>query len=225
LGLATWKWGPAALRQAQVRYYQHQCLIYAAPADQVVYEEEPAEAAKLLANRSDYAPFRWDFWAPPSAKMPAPAATRILPSYQSFESLNGRRMGMPGGTAYESVLFLHERTTSSGQRRLVKVTLIAAPFSFWAFVIEGDGYESHRWAQSNRYPTWIEPLDTGPRNSGSPWPPHPPQLRIYAGQPDPKDASHFTIRYQAWGQQDVMDGYLVNSDTVTLKPRRPLKEP
>jgi hypothetical protein len=224
LGLAAWRWGPPAWRQAQIRYYQHQCLIYSAPADQVVYEEEPAAAATLLANRSNYEPFRWDYWDPAN-KMPAPAAARILPFYQSFETLNGRTMRLQGGTAYEAVLFLHERTTSSGQRRLVKVTLIAEPFSFWAFVMEGDRYESQSWAQANRSNSLVEPFDTRPRHVGSPGPLHPPHLRIYAGQPDPKDASHFTIRYQTWGQEDVMDGYLVNNDTVMLKPRNPRNLP
>jgi hypothetical protein len=225
LGLTALRWGPPAWEYAKVRYYQRQCLNYTAPPDQVVYEEEPAAAARLLLNPSDYAPFRWDFWAPANAKMPAPAAARILPVYQKFEELNSRRMGMPGGTAFESVLFLHERTTRRGERRLVKVTLIAAPFSFWAYVIDSDRYESQRWAQANRGNGVIEPFDANPRRSNAPWAANPPQLRIYAGQPDPNDASHFTIRYQAWGQTDVMDGYLVNNDTVTLKPRNPPSGP
>ena len=224
LGLAARQWGPSAWQQVQLRYYQHACLTYTAPPDQVVYEEDPAAAAKLLANRLDYQPCRWDMWAPASAKMPAPAAARILPAYQSFESLNSRRMAVPGGTAYEAILFLHERTTPTGERRLVKVNLMAAPFSFWACVSEGDRYESQRWAQANRSQGLVEPFDTRPRHVGAPWPLNPPQLHIYAGQPDPADGSHFTIRYQIWGQEDVMDGYLVNNDTVTLKPRNPPRE-
>jgi len=226
LGMAVWQCGPLVWRQVQLRYYEHECLIYAPPPDQVVYEEEPAAAAKLLANGSDYDPFRWHVRELAVAEMPAPAASRRLPAYQSFEALNQTIMAVPGGTAYESVLFLHERTTSKGERRLVRITLIATPFSFWAFVIDGDRYESQNWTQANR-DSFIEPLETRGKNSPtpSPWPLHPPNLRIYAGQADPNDASHFTIRYQAWGQQDVMDGYLINNDTVTLKPRNPPKEP
>jgi hypothetical protein len=52
------------------------------------------------------------------------------------------------------------------------------------------------------------------------WPKHPPKMRMYAGQIDPNDASHFTIRYEIWGQSDVLDGYLDDKDQVTLKPRQ-----
>jgi hypothetical protein len=226
LGYSAWRWGPAAWQETQIRYYQRQLLTYNSPADQVVYEEDPAEAAKLLAKPSEFAPFRWDMWAPPEAKMPGPAASRIVPHYQTFEELNGRRMAVPGGTAYETILFLHERTTPKGERRLVKVTLIAAPFSFWAHVIEGDRYQSHTWTHAYRGRVGVvEPFDTRPRHIVKSPDPNPPNLHIYAGQIDPKDASHFTIRYQAWGQEDVMDGYLINNDTVTLKPRNAPKKP
>ena len=60
--------------------------------------------------------------------------------------------------------------------------------SFWPFVIEGDG--SHRWTQANRFAGLVEPFDTRPRHLNEPWPANPPQLRIYAGQVDPNDASH-----------------------------------
>src|SRR2546421_5617271 len=54
LAFAAWHWGPSAWRQAQVLYWQTQCLNYRAPADQVVYEEDPTAAVKLLAGGGDY---------------------------------------------------------------------------------------------------------------------------------------------------------------------------
>jgi hypothetical protein len=51
------------------------------------------------------------------------------------------------------------------------------------------------------------------------FPTTPPQVRIYAGQVDPADASHFTIRYEMWGQTDVLDGRLDNNDGITLRQR------
>jgi len=44
-------------------------------------------------------------------------------------------------------------------------------------------------------------------------------VRVYAGQPDRDDPSHFTIRYQMWGQEDVLDGWLQDNDGVRLVPR------
>jgi hypothetical protein len=44
-------------------------------------------------------------------------------------------------------------------------------------------------------------------------------LKLYAGQPDPKDASHFTIRYTAGEEEGFIDGWLQDDDTVKLKQR------
>jgi hypothetical protein len=51
------------------------------------------------------------------------------------------------------------------------------------------------------------------------FPPHPPNVRIFAGQPDPGDPSHFTIRYQMWGQEDIVDGRLDDHERITLTQR------
>jgi hypothetical protein len=45
------------------------------------------------------------------------------------------------------------------------------------------------------------------------------QLRVFAGQIDPSDTSHFTIAYELDGQSSVIDGWLLASGTVRLKPR------
>jgi hypothetical protein len=52
-----------------------------------------------------------------------------------------------------------------------------------------------------------------------------PNVRIYCGQVDPRDSSHFTIVYEMWGQRDTLDGYLEDYDYVTLKPRRTPRPP
>jgi hypothetical protein len=52
----------------------------------------------------------------------------------------------------------------------------------------------------------------------------PPRVRVYAGQIDPQDASHFTIRYEMWGQSDVLDGWLNDHDAVRLQQRNPPRE-
>jgi hypothetical protein len=45
-------------------------------------------------------------------------------------------------------------------------------------------------------------------------------IQIYAGQPDLGDPSHFTIPFTLDGEAGVIDGYLQNDDSVTLKARR-----
>lgn len=45
------------------------------------------------------------------------------------------------------------------------------------------------------------------------------QLRLYAGQADPADASHFTIAYDHDGQTGVIDGWLKPDGSIVLKPQ------
>jgi hypothetical protein len=45
-------------------------------------------------------------------------------------------------------------------------------------------------------------------------------LRFYAGQPDPIDPSHFTMRYNLKGQPGIIDAHLNNAgDNITIKVR------
>jgi len=44
------------------------------------------------------------------------------------------------------------------------------------------------------------------------------QLRVYAAQPDPADASHFTMAYDLDGKPGVIDGWLKPDGSVVLKP-------
>jgi hypothetical protein len=47
-------------------------------------------------------------------------------------------------------------------------------------------------------------------------------VRLFAGQPDPNDSSHFTFEYEINGRRDIVDGWLEADDTVTLKCRNTL---
>ena len=41
-----------------------------------------------------------------------------------------------------------------------------------------------------------------------------------AGEIDPRDASHFTIAWQADTQSGIVDGYLLENDRVILESRQ-----
>ena len=45
------------------------------------------------------------------------------------------------------------------------------------------------------------------------------RVRIYEGQPDPADATHFTIDYDLNGQRGTIDGNLDEKEWVTFAPR------
>ena len=48
-----------------------------------------------------------------------------------------------------------------------------------------------------------------------------PDTRIYAGQPDAADASHFTMRAVDHGRAFTLDGWLRDDETVVVEQRRP----
>jgi hypothetical protein len=73
--------------------------------------------------------------------------------------------------------------------------------------LEGAAYTSQTWRPA-------------PRPPGDPRP--APFLRIFAGQPDPQDASRLMIPYELGGTRGVMVGRLQGDDTVPLVPDRPL---
>ena len=51
------------------------------------------------------------------------------------------------------------------------------------------------------------------------------KVRMFAGQPDPADPAHFTIRYELDDQPHVIDGWLRDDDTVLLAWRPQVARP
>jgi hypothetical protein len=139
----------------------------------------------------------------------------------------GRRVafGMRGASAAPAagVLFLHERTSPSGARRLVVVLSDFMTDTKPKFIA---GYDVDAFAHGQA--SWSQPpgedvcyWDIDVLDSVSPTPPH---VRVYAGQADAGDRSHFTIRYEVDGAAKIVDGYLqdgpmAGSTAVVLTPR------
>lgn len=120
----------------------------------------------------------------------------------------------PPGRQTGPVLFLHERTNSRGEHRLVVV-------EGWPVNGRGFAVSASVLRQSSRLatPQMITPaslhlLPTLSEISGE-------RLRLYAGQPDPMEPSHFTIRYEVNGTPGTLDGWLRDDDGVTLLRREP----
>jgi hypothetical protein len=122
------------------------------------------------------------------------------------------------------MLFLHERTSKGGNRRLV---------ALYGWLHDDLGSYTPRPLGESRI--WSIAIDlvllkpatlredlveVDSRLSG-----HAPSLtyawakqaRVFAGQPDPNDASHFTIQFEADGKPGTIEGWLNDDDSVTLK--------
>ena len=119
------------------------------------------------------------------------------------------------GTPPRPLVMLQELKTPKGESRLMELRFMGGDFVrqkppyFWGRTF--DTTFSLRDLEI-RYGCWgwhLEDFDL---------PPDQP-LKLYAGQPDPNDRTHFTIRYEAAGQEGIIDGWLKDDDTVRLVVR------
>lgn len=205
--LCVWQ-GPASYRRAVRSYWARQVANYRAPADRVVYEEDPARWPALLAqggyrNMLSSSPG----WCSYVAYMAEPV--------QRLAEAGSLRLG---GTA----VFAHARRTPSGKQRVVVVWLPynavrcdangATPdnqVNMTFFTSVWDGAKLHE----DRAAPWLAP-DRIARDRTTPL-----YARMMAGQPDPNDPAHFTIPFEMGEYSDVIDGYLREDDSVVLLPR------
>jgi hypothetical protein len=205
-------------------YWQRECLRYTQPADTIIYDEDPRSAAALLAHAQEYTAYPIHRGNGPNGSVPtvnaAAAQARCLTQFISLPPPNAPNLcacGFGGGPV--AVAFMHERISPAGHRRLVVVHYFPERDTFTAGFIEGYNYSTTAITPG----TILDAPTVAQRmyviDVMSSWPRLPPLVRMYAGQPDPADASHFTIRYQMWGQEDVLDGRLKDDDSVTLTPR------
>lgn len=111
-------------------------------------------------------------------------------------------------------VFVHGRKRPDGEERLVVVGFDAGEFMF------GGAYPFR--VQVLEPPLWAKRL----ANTASPdasrfsfivLPDQP--LKLYAGKPDPADATHFTIGYETPVGVGTIDGYLQNDNAVRLTVR------
>jgi hypothetical protein len=83
------------------------------------------------------------------------------------------------------------------------------------YVVEEAGWTTRA---SVRGKTAIRVLDAGAA-------PQPTTIRAYAGQVDPKNASRFNFRVNAWGIDSIIDVQLENDDSILVVPRGRLHAP
>lgn len=220
---------------------------YTAPSTQVVWEEDPQRAAKLLASTGYQSiplsnggePAFFSDAIPPTAywvpAIPFPECIPLSPA--------------------ETIVFMHERHASSQPVRLVGVfisgTLMGYQSSgnhppdeaFDAAVKKGRMLVARSYPPNGEGGALIQELPFGntlylqPDENGiemaAHWTPaerpgNPGKLsiqyhdilRVFFGQVDPSDPSHFTIGYEFDGKPGVFDGWLKADGSVDLEPRQ-----
>ena len=193
-------------------YHQSRCMTFAAAPVTVAYTEDRATVERLtgvhsISGRGTVAGPGWAALinsGKPVAYYLAP------PSLRALEET--RDVNLPQGIG---AVFLHGRTSRGGAERLVvvKVDLMR---KYGAY--PRTGFFDQLLLASAMRPAG---LVSGPSVTRSSWrPPSIPAwgtLTLLAGQPDPSDASHFTIDYQTPAGKGTIDGWLQPDDTVKFE--------
>lgn len=211
VGLGIWR-GPAAARRVHVTYREHQARSYRAPPDQVVYEEDPARWAALLAL--------------PGYRTVAGGSPGWI-SYMGLGVPEVDRLARAGELRLGgTVVFCHGMQTPSGRQRLVVVWLAnngvrpdatgATPdnqvrIDFCTATVAGG-----KLLHEGRINLWVAPRSVAENRQS------PLYARLYAGQPALADPTHFTIAFDLDLYNDVIDGHLRDDDTIVLSPRNHL---
>jgi hypothetical protein len=205
--LVAWviPWGNRMVARWQGLKHQERCMAYRAPADQIVYDNDPAEAQRLVALGGGY-----DWAAAPNA-LPAASPAVHVPEFW-------RRHPQPLGQAGHALVFLHERTSPGGNRRLVFIELVHEGYAGGSAMIHfSSGIMERETMRRKRTKV------TGQRSAFHGYVSAPERFRVFAGQPDAADKSHFTfdyeIEYMGNRQRGTFDGWLMDDDRVVLKPK------
>lgn len=185
---------PARLK-LQWDYFR--CERYVLAPSQVVYDASQSSGSLLFPQFKGQAPFK---------PFPKPQCWLNLegaqPLYATFWS-----MGPP--LADGPMLFLHQLRSPNGTTRLVMLELEFPGNPVPAakcHVFDGPTTESTKDARPAHVDTFNEFERFVPQ-------------KIFAGQLDPADSSHFTIAYETKSGRGIIDGYLQDDGLVTLDVR------
>ena len=199
VAFAGWRWGPRLLMRARISYWQHECLSYTAPADQVVYEDAISAPALI-----------WEHSHPvgngPSIESTCPQVmARSIRCWDKLCRLTGR-----SGTPTEGMIFLHRRNDPSGKQWLVAVQIDNRSWNSLSFsglaVLRANDPSTDIWFSGTHF--------VGAKFIGGEQPVE--KLKIYAGQPDPSDPTRFTIPVELGKRKGTLAGKVIEAGGVDL---------
>jgi len=223
-------------QETQLLATQKQCMTHTIPAGTVAYTEDRALAATLAGQRKQYQTVpltgrTLEGWV-------APAALSEPPFWTTMRGLKAIRLGYETANPYP-MIFLHERTTPGGEKRVVVVQWVAGQlFRPSAMMDEGDHVETSRLLAARMHSLASRGVPAHvidhvqvrvrlPAPDSIPVRPLPARtvqngrfspLTVFAGEPDPADGSHFTIPYTIGAHGSVIDGWVTGNELI-LKPR------
>jgi hypothetical protein len=192
-----WRYGLPYLRQLSYLIDQRRCANFESARDQVAFEQ-PIDPSR---------PPRIDYGIVPyfGRLTPSSSIGYLPPALRQFSIRPGT--GLPAAVT-PGVIFMHQRTTSAGRTRLVVLFLMPAtqdlrsPYCVVArdWVAEPATWRPGsvaRFRESSSFSLRLTEQD---------------RLRVFMGQPDATDPSHFTIDYELNGERGTIDGWLRDGD-------------
>jgi hypothetical protein len=196
-------------RRAQFQADVRRCLADAPPRSVIAYENEP-DPAYLLYLSATPANSRYMLLGRGDGKS---GAGRLPDHWFELRSRVPALANLPS----DPVLFMHERQTPGGTRRLVTVIArvggngVRTDVQVQALTLDASGADKTVPVFLGESPGPLLPdvdLATG---TG---------LRIFAGQSDPRDPSRFVIEFEIDGVSGAIHGQLQDGDRITMSVRR-----
>ena len=194
---------PFAIRYAnmagerwRVNRLYRECAAHVTPATTVVWEED-SEQVKRLHDYEIVGSHHGN------------AAYVVPEKWRQLNAVIGRQIQTWG------TLFLHERATPTSKRKLL-VGVDIAGWSRGGPVVLFARVRTIAPAAPMRLPTQANVAHPSVVLATTESP-----LRLFAGQPDVNDASHFTIDFVIGDAKGVIDGWLKEDGSVLLERRTP----
>jgi hypothetical protein len=194
-GGIAWRWGPEKWERAKLLYWQWRCMNYSPPPDEIVYDQVPNGRSALLNGSSKYvAVTEHDF------VQGSTTAAAMVPDCEDHFAKNP----LVGGSGFQPpIVFMHDRAAPSGRHYLVILRGDSIPFlQIGRLPLDFEAFKTGDWREGPEDASGVRPW-SGPVSV-----PVRERIRIYAGQADPADPTHFTVRYTEDGNDAVADGYV-----------------
>jgi hypothetical protein len=210
---AGWRWGlplgAALWEQGRYLSMQHGWLDHADPPNRVVFETDPGEVARLIASGD------FDEASIPSVSGYAPPIRSAGLRRGVYDELDRsfRPRGGAGGWYGAGVLLRRLRSPGGTERMVLAAAVLRQT--------PPDGVNAEVWWFASPLATMRPGSRVGPGPHGKIQPYLKPgeRVRIYAGQPDARDPSHFTAAYSVDDKGGTIDGWLRDDGTLDVRVR------
>jgi len=224
--ILIWHFRHPILSQSKLLIAQYRCMHYAAPPDELAYEEDMQRGDQLIArDPAHYAQANnITMTYMPLSEKPAyrktPCWENLCSSFPRPGSSNSQSwqiLPSPGNPKFFSIpVFLHQRRAKGGENRLIVIDIGGVyGYSLYARIIrpasltKGPEILSEEQVVGDSIDLIkIARLFNDPNHLG---------IQLYAGQPDPTDESRFTINACIASVNIKLQGQLLPNDTIQIE--------